>query len=48
MWVRKVLLLIRCLVRGENENGDLVFVLYMKSLPPLEEADEAIGCVCMQ
>lgn len=34
------------LMKGESEGDELAFLRYLECLPPLDEADEAVGCAC--
>lgn len=35
-------------MNGESEDKELASVRYMKCMPPLNELDEALVCVCLQ
>lgn len=48
VWVGKVLLLSRCLVKGKSARNKLAFVLYVQLVAPLDEVDMALKCVCLQ
>lgn len=48
VWVGKVLLLFRCVEKGRSGGAELAYVRYMECVPPLNNVEETLGCVCLQ
>lgn len=48
MWVQKVVLIVRCLEKGESESEELAFLQQMKCVPSFDKVDEAPSFVCLQ
>lgn len=44
IWVGKVLLLFRCVVREGRGGDEFAFVQFMVCVPPANVVDEALGC----
>lgn len=45
---RRVVTLSHCGVEGNNKSDILAFVEYMECVSPLNDSNEALGCVCLR
>lgn len=43
-----MLLIFRCLRKGESEDIELALVGYIECVASLDELDKALGCMCLQ